>query len=482
MSGAGWWPRWPVPSAAADSTRWSWRAASTCARRTALDVPNALRRLTASAPESAVFAFHRAGRTFLGATPELLVRTDERAYRSVAIAGSTRRGADAVEDEQLAADLRASAKDREEHAVVVRVLRERLASVSERLVVAPEPAVLRLPHVQHLVTDIEGTLRERLGVLALAGQLHPTPAVCGDPTDLAMAFIREAEGFDRGWYSGPVGWVGADGDGELMVALRCGRGRGRRPVAVRGLRHRGRLGSRPGVGGVAHQAARAGAGDGHPRGRPVSAECDPGERSSGVAVCLRAFVEELVRAGVRDAVVCPGSRSTGLALALAAHDGLRVRVLLDERSAAFFGIGLARATRRPVVLLATSGTAAAEFLPAVVEASLGRVPLVVLTADRPVELRDKGAAQTIDQAHLYGRQVRWFSELPILDGEPATLAHVRWVAGRAVAVAAGAGGAPGPVHLNAPFREPLVPVGTLGAWPDVDGAGGGRGASLGGRW
>jgi 2-succinyl-5-enolpyruvyl-6-hydroxy-3-cyclohexene-1-carboxylate synthase len=204
--------------------------------------------------------------------------------------------------------------------------------------------------------------------------------------------------------------------------------------------------------------------------RPRDAGVRPvAERLGGVAVCLRAFAEELVRAGVRNAVVCPGSRSTGLALALAAHDGLRVRVLLDERSAAFFGIGLARATRCPVVLLATSGTAAAEFLPAVVEASMGRVPLVVLTADRPVELRDKGAAQTIDQTHLYGRHARWFSELPVLDEADATLAHVRWVAGRAVAVAAGAAGAPGPVHINAPFREPLVPVGALGPWPDMPG-------------
>ena len=206
----------------------------------------------------------------------------------------------------------------------------------------------------------------------------------------------------------------------------------------------------------------------------MSAANDAAERPGGVAVCLRAFVEELVRAGVRDAVVCPGSRSTGLALALAAHDRLRVRVLLDERSAAFFGIGLARASRRPVVLLATSGTAAAEFLPAVVEASMGRVPLLVLTADRPVELRDKGAAQTVDQAHLYGRHARWFSELSILDDSEAVLAHCRWVAGRAVAVAAGAAGAPGPVHINAPFREPLVPVGTLGPWADAPEAPGER--------
>jgi len=189
---------------------------------TPLDAPTALRRLTATAPESASYAFHRAGRTFLGATPELLVRTDDRAFRSVAIAGSTRRGADAGEDELLATELRASAKEREEHAVVVRALRERLRPVSERLTIAPEPTVLRLPHVQHLVTDIEGTLLEATGVLPLAGRLHPTPAVCGEPTELAMIFIREAEAFARGWYSGPVGWVDRHGDGELMVALRCG--------------------------------------------------------------------------------------------------------------------------------------------------------------------------------------------------------------------------------------------------------------------
>jgi isochorismate synthase len=187
-----------------------------------LDVPVALRRLTATAPQSASYAFHRAGRTFLGATPELLVRTVERDFQSVAIAGSTRRGADAAEDELLSTELRASAKEREEHAVVVRALRERLGSVSERLTIAPEPAVLRLPHVQHLVTDIDGTLREAVGVLALAGRIHPTPAICGEPTELAMTYIREAESFGRGWYSGPVGWVDRDGDGELMVALRCG--------------------------------------------------------------------------------------------------------------------------------------------------------------------------------------------------------------------------------------------------------------------
>ena len=112
-----------------------------------------------------------------------------------------------------------------------------------------------------------------------------------------------------------------------------------------------------------------------------------------------------------------------------------------------------------MVLLATSGTAVVEFAPAVVEAQLSRVPLVVLTADRPAELRDRGAPQTIDQAHLYGRAAKWFAELPLLDGAPATLAHGRWVAGRAVAVAAA--GPAGPVQVNVPFREPLLPDGPL---------------------
>jgi len=100
-------------------------------------------------------------------------------------------------------------------------------------------------------------------------------------------------------------------------------------------------------------------------------------------LALRGFVDELVSAGLGDAVVCPGSRSTPLALALRAHPGVRVRVLLDERSAGFFALGMAKAARRPVAVVTTSGTAAANLLPAVVEASLGRVPLVILTADRP---------------------------------------------------------------------------------------------------
>ncbi len=189
--------------------------------------------------------------------------------------------------------------------------------------------------------------------------------------------------------------------------------------------------------------------------------------TAALAAGLRAFVEELVRAGLREAVVCPGSRSTPMALALAAHDKLRVHVLLDERSAAFAALGMARVVRRPVAVLVTSGTAAAELLPAAAEANLARVPLLLLTADRPAELRDRGAAQTIDQVGIFSTHVRWAAEVPLMDGAPETLAHWRWLAGRAMAEAGGTGTGAGPVHLNLPFREPLVPGGPLGPEPDL---------------
>ncbi len=175
---------------------------------------------------------------------------------------------------------------------------------------------------------------------------------------------------------------------------------------------------------------------------------------------LRAFVDELTRAGIHEAVICPGSRSTPLALAVHAHPAIRSRTVLDERAAGFFALGMARASRLPVLVLCTSGTAAVNLAPAIVEAFYARVPLVVVTADRPPELRDRGSAQTIDQVRLYGTQVKWFVEVPTLDATPDLLAHVRSVAGRAVSTARA--GPCGPVHVNFPFREPLIPSGPLG--------------------
>jgi 2-succinyl-5-enolpyruvyl-6-hydroxy-3-cyclohexene-1-carboxylate synthase len=175
------------------------------------------------------------------------------------------------------------------------------------------------------------------------------------------------------------------------------------------------------------------------------------------------LVDELARCGLAEAVLAPGSRSAPLAMALwdqaARHaGGLRLHVRIDERSASFLALGLAKASRRPVALVCTSGTAAAHFHAAVIEASEAGVPLLVLTADRPPELRGTGANQTIDQLKLYGDAVRWFCEVGVPEARLGMNAYWRSLACRAWAAAAGAGGGyPGPVHLNLPLRDPLVP-------------------------
>ncbi|MEZ4215438.1 MAG: 2-succinyl-5-enolpyruvyl-6-hydroxy-3-cyclohexene-1-carboxylic-acid synthase [Myxococcota bacterium] len=173
-----------------------------------------------------------------------------------------------------------------------------------------------------------------------------------------------------------------------------------------------------------------------------------------------AFVDALAAHGVERVCVSPGSRSTPLCLAVGAIErasagALRASVHLDERSAGFFALGAAKATGRPVALVCTSGTAAANYLPAVVEAHHAGVPLVVLTADRPPELRDRGAGQTIDQVGLYGSHVRWFHEVAVPGPGGPPPRHARTLAARAVAEATRR--PRGPVHVNWPLREPLEP-------------------------
>ena len=209
--------------------------------------------------------------------------------------------------------------------------------------------------------------------------------------------------------------------------------------------------------------------------------------STALAVTL---ADELIRCGMTDAVLAPGSRSAPLAMELfarAQRGDVRLHVRIDERSAAYVALGLAKAGSRPVCVVCTSGTAAASFHPAVIEAGESCVPLLVLTGDRPPELRGTGANQAIDQIKLYGDAVRWFCEVGAPEERAGQAAYWRSLACRAWGAASGAaGGAAGPVHLNLAFRDPLVPdrtpagnTGTIGGRPPAGDAGtiGGRRAA-----
>ncbi|MFS1517499.1 2-succinyl-5-enolpyruvyl-6-hydroxy-3-cyclohexene-1-carboxylic-acid synthase [Bacillus sp. SCS-151] len=178
--------------------------------------------------------------------------------------------------------------------------------------------------------------------------------------------------------------------------------------------------------------------------------------NNSLTAFVLAFVDELIKVNVTDVVISPGSRSTPMAMIMAEHPMMNVYVNIDERSAAFFALGIAKSKRKPVAILCTSGTAAANYMPAIVEAYYSRVPLIVLTADRPHELRDIGAPQAINQIGLFGEYTKWFAEMAIPEDTPEMLNYVRTFASRASGTAMQA--PKGPVHLNFPFREPLVPL------------------------
>ncbi len=172
-------------------------------------------------PACYVLCAARGSRAFLAASPELLVRREGQRASTVALAGSIRRSADPAVDDHLGEQLLRSAKDREEHAIVARRIERTLRERSVWVATAPEPALVRVANIQHLATPIRAQLAEPMGAIDLAGLLHPTPAVGGEPRETATRLIPVLEGMDRGWYTGAVGWTDAAEDGELCVALRC---------------------------------------------------------------------------------------------------------------------------------------------------------------------------------------------------------------------------------------------------------------------
>jgi isochorismate synthase len=191
-----------------------------------LDPRRLAHRLRAVNPDAYTFAAPTTG-IIVGASPELLVSRFGRVVRSNPLAGSAARSGDPDEDRENAARLLASAKDHEEHVIVVDAVAATLASFCRELSWDPVPTLLETPNVWHLSTKFRGLLRDPApGVLELVEALHPTPAVAGEPRDAALGLIAELEPFERGSYAGPVGWVGANGDGEWAIALRCAELRG----------------------------------------------------------------------------------------------------------------------------------------------------------------------------------------------------------------------------------------------------------------
>jgi menaquinone-specific isochorismate synthase len=180
-----------------------------------------LRSLVENYPQCRVFAIHRAGASFVGASPEELVSLHGTAVKSTCLAGSAPRGISEYEDSHFSEGLLESKKEREEHEIVVDWVSSRMQRLCRGLQWNREPDVLRLGNVQHLATRFVGDSKEGANVLDFVSTLHPTPAVGGIPLEPALEMIRRVETFDRGWYSGPVGWVDGRGFGEFAIALRC---------------------------------------------------------------------------------------------------------------------------------------------------------------------------------------------------------------------------------------------------------------------
>jgi isochorismate synthase len=178
-------------------------------------------------PSSYVYAVGRGDATFIGATPELLVRRQGQRASTVSLAGSIRRSADPAVDDHLGETLLHSEKNRHENSIVAQRIAKALSPYAVWVTVAPEPVLIRVANIQHLAAPIRAQLKDPVGVIELAGALHPTPAVGGEPNEVAQRMIPALEGMDRGWYAGAVGWTDASGDGEFCVALRCALLRGR---------------------------------------------------------------------------------------------------------------------------------------------------------------------------------------------------------------------------------------------------------------
>eukprot|EP00887_Chlorella_sp_A99_P005642 scaffold1.g5642.t1 len=496
------------------------------------------------------------GAIFLSSTPECLYARTGDAVASEAVAGTRARGrgGDVEQDFWLAFDLLRSHKDHVEFAVVRDWVQQALSGVCEEVEVEVPKSVLKQGAVQHLYGKLRARLRAGAGDAALLAALHPTPAVCGRPRAEALGLLAVREPFDRGYYAGPFGWVSQEA-AEFVVAIRSAlvqpaetEGSSTEAAAVVQRLH-SHAAAGPGPGSVAAAATDNGAAqrsggaapswraslfagvgivrgsDAHSEWAELDLKVRQFERLLQSAAPLVAapninllwaglLVEELCRLGCNTFCVAPGSRSSPLTAAIAAHPRARLVPCIDERSLGFWALGYGRATGRPAAVVTTSGTAVANLLPAVVEAGQAGVPLLLLTGDRPAELRDTASNQTIDQVRrearggsregaawagarggrathndaapsfqlalltcdarrillppphpmrehlwqvkIFGNYTRWAADLPAATDQIPARSLLTTV--DAAVAAAAAPAVPGPVHLNCQFREPLAPV------------------------
>lgn len=426
----------------------------------------------------------QAMREFFGCTPERLfqVKADSRTVTSEALAGTRPRGSTQEADDALLRDLFASPKDLRENRLTGQYIEAAFDELCELGLVTnwneddhkEIPGdngeatssgffVRRLLHLQHIcqrysaeIVDMDKAMEVTRRLMTM---LHPTPAVCGVPMRDALDFIRKYEsiGVDRGFYSGPFGYIGSRGS-DIVVAIRSGLATTTAPSRTT------TVSSYAGAGIVAGSTLQGEWAETSYKFAVISSMFPQspmtlrGAATPNVAWAT-AFVAELIRNGITRFYICPGSRSTPLVTAIAKAMRLNVGVVHavsvhDERAAGFRALGYARGSGKPAAVLTSSGTAVANLYPAVVEASMDGVPMLLLTADRPYESRATGANQAIDQVKMFSdAYIRWFRDiLPPSDDVPVSLALSD--AGHGIHLARLLRG---PVHINIQFRENLAP-------------------------
>lgn len=469
------------------------------------------------------------GTAFLGCSPERLFRRENSIVLTQALAGTVRQS-DAEHDDSATSEL-CNEKNMEEHKFVVDFVSAALRNVGFA-VDTRGPNILRLPRLMHLATDITGQYSESALdeegtddaspdlTHRLLTALHPTPAVCGMPRAGTLSKLPELEGFDRGFFAGPLGWFSINAS-DFCVAIRSALVTGNYVTAYAGSGivtrsesrsewdetelkmsafndifcakdEQSRCCTEPNLNGHIKESTddilQNGFGNGILKDQQVFQAVGTLDAASSNCIeiindgneyfdcrCMEnepnlntlwgsVAVEELCRCGINLFIVCPGSRSAPLAVAVVRSRRARYVVSHDERGAGFLAVGYARATGRPAAVITSSGTAVANLLPSLAEAFNDKVPIIVMTADRPPELRDVGANQVIDQTKIFGAYVRWMKDMPcptdqillrnlLVDIDYA--AHMSGI---------GYGFCytdehcnRGPVHLNFCFREHLAP-------------------------